>query len=91
MGDRDYYKINYNDLSGNKIMEDEIIKDCNIVGRKYGLKGFELPKKLRIINEGFTLQNNLMTSDLKLKFAKIKNKYKDMLQKLYKEKMYLIE
>ena len=48
-------------------------------------------KKLRIINEGFTLQNNLMTSDLKLKFAKIKNKYKDMLQKLYKEKMYLIE
>ena len=85
MGDRDYYKISYNDLSGNKIMEDEIIKDCDIVGRKFGLKGFELPKKIRIINEGFTLRNNLMTSDSQLKLTNIRNKYNDVLKKLYGE------
>ena len=46
-------------------MEDEIIKDCDKVGRKLGLKGFELPKKLRIIGEPFSVENNLMTPTLK--------------------------
>ena len=67
LGDIDYDKITYDDLCGNKIMEKEIVKDCDIVGRKLGLKGFELPKKIRIISEGFTPQNNLMTSTLKMK------------------------
>ena len=87
MGDIDYDKITYDDLCGNKIMEEEIIKDCNIVGRKLGLKGFELPKKIRIINEGFTPQNNLMTSTLKLKLKEIRMKYNDVLKQLYQEKL----
>ena len=61
-GEINYDTISYNDLCGNKIMEDEIVRDCDIVGRKSGLKGFELPKKLRIINEPFSQENNLMTS-----------------------------
>ncbi len=65
MGDIDYDKISYEDLFRNKIMEDEIIKDCDKVGRKLGLKGFELPKKLRIIAEPFSVENNLMTPTLK--------------------------
>ena len=87
MGDIDYDRITYDDLCGNKIMEEEIIKDCNIVGRKLGLKGFELPKKIRIINEGFTPQNNLMTSTLKLKLKEIRMKYNDVLKQLYQEKL----
>ena len=86
MGDIDYDKITFDDLCGNKTMEDEIVKDCNIVGRKLGLKGFELPQKIRIINEGFTPQNNLMTSTLKMKLANIRKKYDDVLKKLYQEK-----
>ena len=85
MGDIDYDKISYDDLFRNKIMEDEIIKDCNTVGRNSGLKGFELPKKLRIINEPFSVENNLMTPTLKLKPGNIRNRYNDELNKLYKE------
>ena len=83
IGDLDYNKITYDDLIGNKIMEDEIVKDSDIVGRKLGLKGFELPKKITIINEPFSLENNLLTSTLKLKSQNIKNKYDDVLKKMY--------
>jgi long-chain acyl-CoA synthetase len=86
MGDIDYDRITYDDLCGNKIMEEEIAKDCNIFGRNFGLKGFEIPKKIRIINEGFTPQNNLMTPTLKFKLKEIRMKYKDVLKKLYQEK-----
>jgi long-chain acyl-CoA synthetase len=87
MGDIDYDKINYNDLCGNKIMEDEIIKDCNNVGRKFDLKGFEIPKKIRIISEAFSLENNLMTPTLKLKSKSIRNKYSVDIKNLYEEKI----
>ena len=84
LGDIDYDKLTYDDICGNKIMEKEIVKDCDVVGRKLGLKGFELPKKIRIINEGFTPQNNLMTS---MKLKEIRAKYKDVLKELYQEKL----
>ena len=87
MGDIDYDKINYNDLCGNKIMEDKIIKDCNDVGRKFDLKGFEIPKKIRIISEAFSLENNLMTPTLKLKSKNIRNKYSVDIKNLYEEKI----
>ena len=87
LGDIDYDKINYDDLCGNKIMEEEIVKDCDKVGRKSGLKGFELPKKIRIINEQFSLENGLMTNTLKLKPKNIRIKYKDELKKMYDEKI----
>ena len=85
MGDIDYDKINLNDLSKNKIMEKEIIKDCDIIGRKQDLKGFELPKKIRIITEPFSLQNNLITPTLKLKGRSIQLKYKDLIKEMYNE------
>ena len=85
MGDIDYDKISYEDLFRNKIMEDEIIKDCDKVGRKLGLKGFELPKKLRIIAEPFSVENNLMTPTLKLKPGNIRTRYNEEINKMYKE------
>ena len=87
MGDIDYDKISYDDLCGNKIMAEEITKDCDTIGRKFGLKGFELPKKIRTINEPFSPQNNLMTSTLKLKTKNIKKKYNIELKKMYEEKL----
>ena len=87
MGDIDYDKISYDDLLGNKNMEDEIVKDCDIIGRKSGLKGFELPKKIRIINEPFSPDNGLMTNTLKLKPKNIRIKYNLELKKMYEEKI----
>ena len=85
MGEINYDKIKYNDLCGNKIMEEEIAKDCNIVGRHFDLKGFEIPKKIRIISEPFSQENNLMTPTLKLKAKSIKNRYNVELKNLYGE------
>ena len=87
LGDIDYDKITYDDLCGNKDMEDEIVKDCDIVGRKSGLKGFELPKKISIINEPFSPNNGLMTNTLKLKPKVIRIKYNAELKKMYEEKL----
>ena len=85
MGDIDYDKINYDDLCGNKIMENTIVEYCDAVGRQLGLKGFELPKKIKIIKEPFSVENNLMTPTLKLKQKNIKIKYNDEIKNMYKE------
>ena len=85
MGNIDYDKISYDDLIGNKSMEDEIVKDCDTIGRKSGLKGFELPKKISIINEPFSPNNGLMTNTLKLKPKNIRIKYNLELKKMYEE------
>ena len=85
MGEVNYDKINYEDLCGNKIIEKEILNDCEIIGKKMGLKGFEIPKKIRIIKEAFSLDNNLMTPTLKLKTKNIKIKYNNDLLEMYKE------
>ena len=83
LGDIDYDKITYDDAYGNKDMEDEIVKDCDIVGRKSGLKGFELPKKISLINEPCSPNNGLMTNTLKLKPKVIRIKYNVELKKMY--------
>ena len=86
MGDINYDKLSYDDIGKNEIMVEEIIKDCKIVGKKFDLKGFEIPKKIKIINEPFSQENNLMTPTLKLKSKSIKLKYKNELQNLYEDK-----
>ena len=83
MGDIDYDKITIEELCKNKEMENEIIKDCFEVGKLFELKGFEIPKKVRIIKEPFTPENNLMTPTLKLKSKSIKIKYINELKELY--------
>ena len=79
----DYDKYKIEDLRNNKKLIDEILKDCDEIGRKNDLKGFELPKKITIITEPFSLENNLMTPTLKLKGKEIKNKYSEEIMLMY--------
>ena len=83
MGDINYDKITIDELCNNKELKKEIIKDCNEVGRSFDLKGFEIPKKVIIIKEPFSPENNLMTPTLKLKSKSIKMKYINELKDLY--------
>ena len=85
MGEIDYDKIKIDNLYENKIMEKEILNDINIVGREFDLKGFEIPKKVRIIIEPFSTENNLMTPTLKLKRKNIKDKCKNIINSMYNE------
>ena len=83
MGDIDYDKITFDDLCGNKTMEDEIVKDCNIVGRKLGLKGFELPKKIHLVKEPFSVESQIVTPTLKIRRHNAKKYFMEEIKKLY--------
>ncbi len=83
INDKDYDKMKIEDICDNKDLINEIIKDCDELGRKYDLKGFELPKKILILKEPFTLENNLLTPTLKLKGKEIKNKYNEQIKNMY--------
>jgi long-chain acyl-CoA synthetase len=85
MGEINYDNIKYEDLFKNKIMEKEILNDCDLIGRKHDLRGFEIPKKIRIVSEAFSQENNLMTPTLKLIAKNIKMKYKDVIQEMYND------
>ena len=71
----------YND----QVLKTEILNDMDKIGRKYDLKGFEIPKKIYLSKEDFTIENNMMTPTMKLKYNEIKKKYKNELEELYKE------
>ena len=78
-----YDKYTIDDLCENKNIQDEILRDCDELGRKNDLKGFELPKKIKLIKEPFSLENNLLTPTLKLKGKKIKMKYSEEIKNMY--------
>ena len=82
-GDINYDELKIEDICENKKLIEEILKDADNIGRKSDLKGFELPKKILIIKEPFSLENNLLTPTLKLKGKEIKNKYIEEIKKLY--------
>ena len=74
---------NIDNILDNKDLIEEIIKDCDDLGRKNDLKGFELPKKILLIKEPFSLENNLLTPTLKLKIKLIKKKYEKEINEMY--------
>lgn len=80
---KEFNNIDINELCHNQLLIDEIIKDCSLLGKKNDLKGFEIPKKIILANEPFTVENNLMTPTLKLKPKEIELKYKNDIKKLY--------
>jgi long-chain acyl-CoA synthetase len=60
-----------------KLIEDEIGK----FGSKF--KGYERPKKLLIVDEEFTTENDMLTPTMKLKRAKVMEKYEADINALY--------
>ena len=63
----------------------EIISDMDKFGRKNGLKGFEVVKKIILFKEGFTIENDLITPTLKLKRHNLKMRFNNDILELYKE------
>ena len=79
----EYDKLKIADIADNKSLINEIIRDCTVIGKKNDLKGFELPQRIMLITEPFSLGNNLLTPTLKLKGKEIKKKYNDEIKQLY--------
>ena len=77
--DKDSVKNHYQ----NKDLLQEIVTQLDTIGRSNGLKGFELVKKVKLVEEAFSIDNNLITPTLKLKRTELKNKYLEDIKKLY--------
>jgi long-chain acyl-CoA synthetase len=74
----------YKALTQNKEIQNMIIKEVtDSMKGKYA--AYEIPTKFAFISEPFTLENGLMTQTLKLKRKNITDKYKDVIEGLYKK------
>lgn len=74
----------YEELAQNKEIQKMIITEItDAMKGKYA--SYEVPKKFAFITEPFTLENGMMTQTLKLKRKNITDKYKDLIESLYKE------
>ena len=84
-------KNKFNDVSEDNYMkyfeEDEIkkeiIKDIDGYGRKNDLKGFELPKKIHLCKEPFSIKNQIITPTMKIRRHIAKKFFAKEINKLY--------
>ena len=70
-------------LCENKDILAEVSKQC-LAATKGKLVGFEIPKRLGLIADTFTPENDMLTSAFKLKRKPIADKHRALISKLYK-------
>ena len=61
----------------------EVLKDMDQVGRSNDLKGFEIPKRVYLTAEQFSIDNNMLTPTMKLKTVEIMKRYKKEIENMY--------
>jgi len=73
----------YQDLCKNKDLAELIHQDLVALGKRKGLKSFELPKRIFLSEELFSVENNLLTPTFKARRPQIFKRYKTEIDKLY--------
>ena len=74
---------NCKDYFDNKDLKDEIIKEMDSHGRKFGLKGFELPKKIYLFKDKFSVENQIITPTMKIKRHIAKKIFEKQINEMY--------
>ena len=74
--------MNYFD---NDDLKKEIINVMDKFGREKNLVGFELPKKIYLVKEPFSIENQIMTPTMKLRRHFAKKFFENEINKLYEE------
>jgi long-chain acyl-CoA synthetase len=74
---------NCKDYFDNKDLKDEIIKEMDSHGRKFGLKGFELPKKIYLFKDKFSVENQIITPTMKIKRHIAKKIFENQINEMY--------
>ena len=78
-------KNNCIDYFEDEDLKKEIIKEMDTFGRKNGLKGFELPKKIYLFKDKFSVENQIITPTMKIKRHVAKKIFEEQIKKLYEE------
>ena len=84
-GIKDINKQNYKNYLENEDLKNEIINVMDKFGREKNLVGFELPKKIHLVKEPFSIQNQIMTPTMKLRRHFAKKFFEKEINKLYEE------
>jgi len=71
------------EMCSDKTIVDMVLKDCNAVGKKAGLKGMETLQAVVLTPDEWTPENGLVTAAQKLQRRKISDRYLDEIQKVY--------
>ena len=79
----DANKDNYKDYFEDEDLKTNIIKELDTYGRKSDLKGFELPKKIHLFKEPFSVENQIITPTMKIRRHFAKNYFENEIKKLY--------
>ncbi len=83
--------IDINIEDPNSVCHDErvhkaVLNDLKRVGKEGGLKKFEFIADVALVNDAWTPENGMLTAAMKLKRPNLVQKYKEVLDKLYKKK-----
>jgi len=73
----------YDELCTNDKVNKLVLDDMCKVGKSRGLKSFELPRKIFMSTEAFSVENNLLTPTFKSKRPQLFQRYKDTIDTLY--------
>ena len=76
-------KENYKNYFEDEDLKKDIIKELDTFGRKNDLKGFELPKKIHLSKERFTVENQIITVTMKIRRHAAKKYFENEIKKLY--------
>ena len=80
---KDVDENNYKTYLDEDNIKKEVIKDIDIYGRKNDLKGFELPKKIHLCKEPFSIESQIITPTLKIRRHQAKKFFAKEINKLY--------
>jgi long-chain acyl-CoA synthetase len=62
----------------------EILRDLATVGRENGLAGYEIPKRIALVDQPFTVESGLLTPSMKVKRKAVEKSFYEILQELRK-------
>ena len=81
--DENVSKENYKNYFDDQDLKTEIVKELDKYGRKSDLKGFELPKKIHLCKEPFSVENQIITPTMKIRRHIAKKHFEAEIKKLY--------
>ena len=82
-GIKDVDEKNYKNYYEDQDLINDIVKTFDSFGRSNGLKGFELPKKVYLSKESFSVENNVLTPTMKIRRHFAKQKFAEQIKSIY--------
>lgn len=81
----DRAELDPQEVCADRELREKLQAEMVATGRAAGLQGFELPKKLHLLHEAFSVENGLLTVTLKAKRNEMRKRFADIVSALYEQ------